>query len=188
MGQSELLTAIRRKGEEQAAAINRSADEELEAVRLATAARCEELRLEHGLRLATAGAERHHNIVAEAARQAALIRLRAEHGLALRLRERAGTCLGQLRESDDGRLLSQLAEELPRAEWATIRVAPADTAQAAGLFPRAAIEADPAISGGLVAVTADNSLTVVNTLESRLEKGWPDLLPELLDDLREELS
>jgi vacuolar-type H+-ATPase subunit E/Vma4 len=47
-----------------------------------------------------------------------------------------------------------------------------------------AVVADPAITGGLVAVTADGSLTVVNTLDSRLERCWPDLLPHLIAELR----
>jgi len=184
MGQDELLAALRRKGEEQARAIRTNEAAETDAVRHATAARCDELRQAHERRCAAAGAERRHQIMADALRQAALIRLRGEHDLALRLRQRAGACLGGLRDTGAGTRLAELAEELPRADWATIRVAPCDTAPAADLFPSATIEADPAISGGLVAVTGDGSLTVVNTLESRLEKGWSDLLPELVAELR----
>jgi len=180
MGQDELLAAIRRKGGEQAADLLAKTEEEIADLRAATAERRDALRREHDRRLAAAVAGRHHDIVAEARRQAALIRLRGEHDLARRLKERAESSLEKLR---DDRLLERLAGELPTAEWATVRVAPADAARAATLFPRAAVETDPAIPGGLVASTADGSLTVVNTLESRLEKGWPDLLPLLFGEL-----
>ena len=188
MGQSELLTALRRTGEEQAEAIRAKEAAEAEAVRRAAAARIEELRQAHEGHCAAAGAERRHRIMAEALRQAALIRLRGERDLALRLRQRAGACLVQLRDGGDGTLLAHLAAELPPATWAEIRVAPADTAPAAHLFPQALITAAPDITGGLVAMTRDGSLTVVNTLESRLEKGWPDLLPELVAEIREMAS
>lgn len=181
MGHDELLAAIRRKGEEQAAALRARTEEEIAALRAAAAERRDALQREHEHRLAAVTAERHRDLVAEARRQGALIRLRGEHDLALRLKGLARSCLGALR---DDALLERLAGELPPASWATVRVAPVDASRAAGLFPGATIEADPAITGGLVAVTSDDGLTVVNTLESRLEKGWPDLLPRLFADLR----
>lgn len=184
MGQDELLAAIRRKGEEQAAALRAQTDEAIAALRAAADERRDALLREHGVRLAAARAERHRDLVAEAGRRAALIRLRGEHDLALRMKRRAAACLGELREEG---LLARLAGDLPPAAWATVRVAPVDTAMAADLFPGATVEADPAITGGLVAASADGSLTVVNTLESRLDKGWPDLLPRLFADLRREV-
>ncbi len=184
MGQDELLAAIRRKGEEQAAALRAKTEEELAGLRTAADQRKAALLREHEGRLAAARAQRHRDLVAEAGRQAALIRLRGEHDLALRMKRRAAACLGELREEG---LLARLAGELPAAAWATVRVAPVDTVRAADLFPGATVEADPAITGGLVAATAEGSLTVVNTLESRLERGWPDLLPRLFADLRREV-
>jgi len=187
MGQSELLTALRRKGEEQAAAIRVKTEEEEAAVRLATTSTLADLQLVHERRLAAACDERRHDIMAQAKRRGALIRLRAEHGLALRLRQRAEACLGQLRDCRGEGLLQRLAEELPRAQWSRVRVAPADAAFAARLFTGATIEADPAISGGLETSSADNSLSVVNSLESRLAKAWPELLPDLFAGLKGEL-
>jgi len=43
---------------------------------------------------------------------------------------------------------------------------------------------DGTLSGGIKAVTEDDSLTVDNTLEARLERLWPDLLPHLMAELR----
>lgn len=184
MGHRELLRALRRKGEEQADAIRLAANGKEKSLLSEFAARRDELRAAHELRRATACAERHHDIMAEAEREVAIVRLRAEHELALLLRERAGTCLEGLRAGEYESLFRQLAEELPPGEWGTIRVSPLDADLAATLFPRVEIVVDPAITGGVVAVTADASLTVLNTLESRLEKGWPDLLPHLVDELR----
>ena len=185
MGHRELLTALRRKGEEQAADIRQRAGAEEGEIRAGAAARGEELRQEYERRRSTGCRERRRAIVAEAEREASLVRLRAEHELALLLRELAGRCLAKLREGEYGTFLGELAAELPDTVWGTVRVNPLDADRAAALFPGAAISPDPAITGGLEAVSADGSLTVVNTLESRLDKGWPDLLPLLVAELRE---
>jgi vacuolar-type H+-ATPase subunit E/Vma4 len=74
---------------------------------------------------------------------------------------------------------------LPSLPWQTIWTTPDASSAAAALFPTATIVADPALAGGLKAALAEDSLTVDNTLETRLEKLWPDLLPQLLTELRE---
>ena len=43
--------------------------------------------------------------------------------------------------------------------------------------------ADPAITGGLKVMGGDGRLTVSNTLETRLERAWPDLLPAMVEEL-----
>jgi V/A-type H+-transporting ATPase subunit E len=53
------------------------------------------------------------------------------------------------------------------------------------LFPQAEIVIDEGISGGLVASSADGRITVINTLEKRLERLWPRLVPEILRDVVE---
>jgi vacuolar-type H+-ATPase subunit E/Vma4 len=183
MGHGELLSALRRKGEEQAATLVEGAAAREVEVRADAAARRDALREEYEGRRDADCAERRHAILAEAEREAALIRLRGEHRLSLRLRERAGACLLRLRH-EEGAGLAFLAGELPPATWTTVRVAPADKGTAENLFPGAEVVTDPDITGGVEASTADRSLTVVNTLESRLDKGWPDLLPRLVAELR----
>jgi vacuolar-type H+-ATPase subunit E/Vma4 len=184
MGHGELLNALRRKGDDQAAALRRRVDGEQEALRQEADARRERLRLEHEERCAVDGRSRRHGVVAAAEREAALVRERAEHELALRLRERAGHCLATLRDADYAALFRTLAAELPPADWGTIRVNPLDAPLAAELFPTARVVADDAISGGLEADSADGTLVVVNTLESRLARGWDDLLPGMVAALR----
>lgn len=184
MGHEELLTALRQEGEAQAVALRRAAAEAEEAVRGAAAARREALRAEQEQRRATLCAARQREMLASAAQEAARIRLQAEDGLARRLRVRATACVTRLRERGYDVIFTRLAAELPGADWAEVRVNPADGLLAKSNFPAATIITDPGISGGLIVATSDCSLTVVNTLESRLERCWPDLLPEMLAELR----
>lgn len=188
MGQRELLAALRREAEEQASALRRTAETEADRAQADAARRIDELRAGHEERSTMLCSDRQRDILAEAERNAALVRLQVEHELARRLRERAGVLLKRLRDNDYHALFRRLAAELPDATWATVRVNPADTALAAALFPTAVIEADGAIRGGLEASSADGELTVINTLEARLERAWPELLPRIVTELRERQS
>ena len=185
MGRHELLEALQREGREKLAAISERRTTEEERLRAETAGKIAALRQEHEQQRELLCSGRKRQILAKAGREAALIRLRAEHALALRLAERARSALPQLRAADAAHLLRQLAKELPLLRWQTISTTPDATALAATLFPTATIVADPALAGGIKAVTADNALTVDNTLETRLEKLWPDLLPQLMAAVRE---
>ena len=186
MGRRELLEALQREGQETLAAVTGRKAAEEERLRAATAERIAALRQEHEQQRELLCSSRKRQLLAKAGREAALIRLRAEHALTLRLAERARSALPQLRGADAARLLRLLAAELPSQRWQTVWTAPDDTVLAATLFPAATILADPALTGGIKAATADNALTVDNTLETRLEKLWPDLLPQLVAELRED--
>ena len=146
--------------------------------------RREELRREHEQQRELLCSGRQRTLIAKADREAALIRLRAEHALSLRLHERARVCLKQLRTDDSERLFLTLAAELPAVPWQTVWINPGDASTASGRFPGATIIPDETLAGGLKAATADDSLTVDNTLEVRLERLWPDLLPHLMAELR----
>lgn len=186
MGRRELLEALHREGQETLAAIiDNGAAAEAE-LRSQIEERRARLRREHEQECEQLCRDRKRMILDKAAREAALIRLRAEHALALRLQECARLTLQHLPSNDAERLFAALAAELPEIPWATISTSPGDTLRAAACFPDAAILSDPAISGGLKAATSDQSLTVDNTLEKRLERLWPDLLPPLLAGFRGE--
>ena len=185
MGRNELLAALQRDGQEKLAAIRGQQAAEEERLRAATAARSATLRQEHEQECAEVCNSRQRQILAKAGREAALIRLRAEHALALRLHACARTSLSSLYQRDAARFFPLLAAELPSLPWQTLWTTPADTSRAAALFPAATIIADAALAGGIKAASADNALTVDNTMETRLEKLWPDLLTELLVDVRE---
>lgn len=184
MGRRELLEALHREGREAMAAISGRGTAEEERLRSAAEERREELRREHEGQREQLCSGLQRTLRSRAAREAALIRLRAEHALSLRLHERARICLKQLRRDVDEQLCRALAAELPAEPWRTVWTAPGDAALTAGLFPGAMVIPDATLSGGLKAATADGSLTVDNTLEARLERLWPDLLPHLMAELR----
>ena len=185
MGRRELLEALRREGRETMAAIAARGTAEEERLRSRAEERREELRRAHEQQRELLCSARKHALIAKAAREAALIRLRTEHTLSLRLHERARICLKLLRSDDAAaRLFHTLAAELPEVPWQTVWTNPGDAALASGYFPGATIMADERVSGGLKAAAADDSLTVDNTMEARLERLWPDLLPHLMAEQR----
>lgn len=184
MGRRELLEALQREGRDKMAAITGMGAAEEDRLRSLAEERREELRRDHELQLELLCSDLKRTIMAGASREASLIRLRAEHALSQRLHEHALFCLKQLPGDDGERIFRALAAELPALPWHTLRVAPGDAALAATHFPDATIIADETVSGGVKAATADGSLTVDNTLETRLERIWPDLLPNLMAELR----
>lgn len=180
MGHRELIETLRREGDEQAAAMRRAAGQEAAELRAAAEERLQELETACDQRCRQLCEASRRAIMAEAERNAALNRLQAEDRLAGRLRRRAQADLAALRSRPGHDLLHGLADELPDEAWRSVRVHPGDAAAAAERFPDAEIRPDPAVSGGLAVMSADGSLEVVNTLEARLERFWPELLPQIL--------
>lgn len=183
MGRRELLEALQREGRETMAAITANSAAKEQELRTKAEERCTELQQEHERELELLCSGRKQTLIAKAAREATLIRLRAEHALALRLQERAFSTLSQLRRGDAEEPFRTLAAELPDVPWQTIWTTPGDTILAAAYFPGATIIPDESLTGGLKAAAAERSLTVDNTLEKRLERLWPDLLPNLIVEL-----
>lgn len=184
MGRRELLEALHREGRERMDAIAGRGAAEEERLRSESEQRRDELRREHEQQRDVLCSVLQRTLIATAAREASLVRLRAEHALSLRLHERARLCLKQLRQDNPEQLFHALAAELPAVPWQTVWTTPGDTVQASGQFPDASIIPDETLSGGLKVVSADDSLTVDNSLETRLERLWPDLLPHLMAELR----
>ena len=185
MGRRELLEALQRDGREKVAAITGQRAEQKERLRAEIASKIVVLQQKHEVQRELLCSGRQRQLLAKADREAALIRLRAEHALGLRLHERARNFLPQLYADDAERLFPLLAAELPALPWQTIWTTPAAISAAAALFPTATIVADPELTGGIKAALAEDILTVDNTLATRLEKLWPDLLPQLMAELRE---
>lgn len=183
MGTGELLAALRSEGERKTGVIREEAEAEADRLRSEAAARLALLKEKCAQEQAAAIEAEEGTIIAEAGRTARQIRLAAAERLAERLLELARTLLPQLRNGEYPALFAHLAAELPPGEWETVRVNPADEALAAAIFSRARIVLDTAISGGMETLTADGEMQVVNTLEKRLERGWPELLPLLLKEV-----
>ena len=119
----------------------------------------------------------------EAAHKAREVTARVSVALGERLLALARAELPGLAAGSRTDLFDALARELPPCRWQCVRVNPADAELAARRFPGAAVETDPAISGGMEAVCDEGRVAVSNSLETRLAIGWPDLLPGLLADL-----
>lgn len=183
MGRQELMAALQQGAEQEIAALWQAAKQEAQRLRDQAQTQQQALRIE----LQRAAEKR---TIQEATardqltlRQERLLRLAAEEALAGRLERLARELLPQLRGGDDRQLFTALAAELPPARWGMARVHPDDLPLARQLFAGIDISGDPRISGGLEAVTADGGLRVVNTLEKRLERAWPQLLPELRKEI-----
>jgi V/A-type H+-transporting ATPase subunit E len=180
MGYPELAEALRKEGEEQVAVIRRDAEAEEERIRGEAAAKAGKLREEYARRRTAACSEETATVLAEAANRERLVRLAAENSLADRLYGLARESLPRMREEGYEELFAALAAELPPREWESVRVNPADDGLARRLFPAAEIVADGALTGGMTVTGTGGGVTVVNTLEKRLERGWPELVPELV--------
>lgn len=185
MGYEKLIEALRQEGAEKIAAIRREAEEQGEVVKREAAEKTAALGEEFARRQEEECAAIRREVLAEAVRETRQERLAAEHALAVRLLELARQALPDLRNQHP-ELFSGLAGELPPAEWEKVKVNLADEEAARRLFPDARVEPDEAVAGGVEAVAAGGKLRVANTLEKRLERGWPELLPRILADIRKE--
>jgi len=188
MGRRELLDALEREGQETMASIAGREAAEGERLRAAAGERLAGLRLEQEQLCELQCRDLQHKVMSKAHREAALIRLRAEYALSLRLWERALAAVLQFRPENPEALLRALAAELPPDQWLTVRVNPGCASPASSCFPGAEIIADAALSAGFKATTADGGLTVDNTLQTRLARLWPELLPQLMSELRQLLE
>ena len=181
MGYRELTDALRSDGDEKVRQIRQATEAEADRIRGEAAARIRKLQDDYGRRQESATAAETDIILAEAERQAALIKLEAEKVLAGRLYTLAHGTLARLRDARYAELFAALVEELLPCQWQTVRVNPADSELAKASFPGAAIETDSGITGGMEVIAEGGRVRVVNTLEKRLERAWPELLPRLLN-------
>lgn len=188
MGYRELMEALSLEGEERIAALRREGEAEEERLRGEAAERLRLRGEEYARRTRGACAEASREILAAAEREGALLRLAAEAALAERLLAVARGSLTLLGEGESRELFGFLARELPPVPWERVRVNPADEEEARRLFPGVEVVVDPSLAGGLETVGAGGGLRVDNTLEKRLERGWPELLPRLAADVRREVG
>lgn len=188
MGHRELIEALRREGEEKAGVIRREAELRAERIRSEASARLASQREVYAKRQASAVAEETRTTLAEAVRKAQLVRLASEGALAERFYGVARRALGHLREEGGEELFALLAAELPPVTWERVKVNPLDAGAAGRLFPAAEIVTDDAVTGGMEVTGEEGRLCVINTLEKRLERGWPEVLPDLVRDACREVQ
>lgn len=182
MGSEELLAALRSEAEEKSRIIRQEGVAEAARLKDDAAVRLARLREKFQQEQVRTIAAENGAILAEAERTARRTRLAAAENLAEKLYDLAHGLLPRLREKDYPGIFSRLAAELPLIEWETLRVNPADAEIAARLFPKARIVPDTAICGGMEALAEEGRIRIINTLEKRLERAWPELLPVLIEE------
>ena len=186
MGHPELIAALRAAAEERAAAIREEARADAERYRAEIAQKTAVLRAEALAASTTEAAERLAAATAEADREASRIVLAARAALAERLWRLARAALPQFRDERNAATFAALADELPDRAWPRVRVNPADRDLAGRRFPDAEVVPDEAIAAGLIAEADDGRIRVDNSLEKRLARDWPRLLPGLVGEILEE--
>ena len=184
MGEAELKNALQREGEAQIRTFWQQAETAVAIRREQVEAECLQLRAETDRQWQAQVTVLRNDLLFESQTRAMGCRLHAEAALAERLLLLARQVLPGLASDDRSVLWKALCEELPKADWTSLKVHPADHMLAERDFPAAAIERDETLGGGLIASNADGMIRVDNSLRCRLMRAWPDLLPILLGELR----
>jgi V/A-type H+-transporting ATPase subunit E len=184
MNREALLEALRRKGEEKVRAVWEGAEAEVRKVRAEAAAVLARLEEEQGRGNARIRAELTASVLAKARRRCRAVQAEARQAMAERLYRLGKELLPRLRQENYRETFAGLVAELPPGPgWEKIRVNPEDKALASEFFPETPVEAAAKICGGLEAVAEGGRIRIVNTLEKRLERAWPALLPELFGEI-----
>jgi len=183
MGRAELIESLRSRATEDVEALWRDARERAEAYRLELAQALEQQRMREAEAAAALARKLLDDATVEARHRARETRAQTALVLADRLYRLAVAELPNLRDASGPELFQALARELPQRDWQRVRVNPADREPARELFPAAEVVCDPDIRGGLDVEADAGRIRVSNTLATRLETAWPDLLPRLINDL-----
>ncbi len=188
MGESELKMALQHEGEARAREYWQQAELAVAKRRQEIEAELEHLRDETGRSLQAEAATLRNKLLFEARARATADRLRAEAAMELRLLEMAGRVLGEMIDGSRQELWQALCGELPKYRWMKVKVHPQDLELAREAFPTAAVDCDEAVGGGLIASDAEGTIRVDNSLSCRVMRAWPELLPNLMKDLRERVD
>lgn len=181
MSHQDLIAALHAQGTEKADQMRRQAEEE--EARLAVEAKERLDTLEEEEKLAKLAEE-------ERLRAATVVRTRLEARrllaaarchLAERLTALAQDCLSTLRDRQYETTFARLIDEIPSENWSQVRLHPDDAALARKFLPTTPMVEDETIVGGFELTSADGLLRIANTLNKRLEKIWPSLLPKIVE-------
>lgn len=184
MGYKELIEALREEGEKKVKEIWREAEAGAEKIMKETESKIDELKREYERRFSLEAEKKRTSMLSEAAKEASRMRLDAEEYLSKRLFKVALEMLQSLRKEDYREVFNSLLREIPNSDWVTVRVNPEDVVLAQSLLPGAKVISDDSIIGGFVIFNSDGNI-ITNTFEKRLERLWPEILPEILKTIRE---
>lgn len=188
MSDRELIDALRTKGERRAMELWTEAEEEARRLREEMEARLQKARKEITRHLEHFEDKEVAVRLQQAREESRQIVLEAEHALARRCYQLAVEMLKSLGDEDRSMLLQRLAEELPEASWEAVTVNPQDRKKADKLFPQLEVRTEDSVSAGFAIETANRKIAINNTMEMRLQRSWPFLLPELLHSIRDKLD
>lgn len=184
MGYEELIEAIKEEGERKLREIWATAETMAEIIRKEAESRATALRMEYEERLNVEVEKKRSLILKEAVREAYQIRLKAQEKLSERLFSTAVGLLSVLKRERYKEVFEALFNEIPHSRWVTVRVNPDDILIAESCFKGTDIIVDPSITGGFVVENSEGNI-IINTFEKRLERLWPEILPEILKTIRE---
>lgn len=182
MGEAELKAALEREARAEMALFWRDAEERLARLReeRAQSARTEEVDLQ--VRIDREVGRRRERMLAEVQRELRVEMLKGTEAFAARLYACAAGALSGFADQHAADLLGALVQELPDRPWERIRCRAADIPLVRCYFPEAAIDADDAPFGGVIAESADGRIRIDNSLRGRLARLWPRLLPQVIAD------
>ncbi len=184
MGCDELIESLRKEADAKIRQIWKEAEEEAGVIRADLSRGLEAMKQEgpYGQPLKNDVV----NILLEAESRARIIKLEYEDRFSARLYSLAASCLGFLRDENYAEIFGRLTLDLPSYEWGKVTVNPRDSGLAKEYYPEAEIAADSDIAGGMAVENKGGDVKVINTFEKRLERSWPQMLPDLLGDIRRE--
>lgn len=183
MGLDELINTLKKNEQQQIDDIWQAAKNEAENLRTQIAEAIAAITKNHADQLASACQKSMRAIFSETEVKTREKKLFAYQALDQALRNAALKQLTALRKQNYEKIFATLVRELPERQWEKIIVNPADVELAANFFNVNSIQQDPAVSGGLVALTANNRIIVDNTFEKRLERKWLHILPQLIAEI-----
>ncbi len=179
MGYKELIEALKEDGERQIEHIRAEAQEKVNAIMKETESKIKDMGKAYEVRLIAEIEKRRGSILKEAEKEASRIRLTEQGKLSERLFSIARGLLRDLRDKDYREVFDALSGEIPDSKWVTVIVNPDDVELARSRFPDSKVIEDLSITGGFAVINSDGNV-ITNTFEKRLERLWPDLLPEIM--------
>jgi vacuolar-type H+-ATPase subunit E/Vma4 len=183
LGLDELINTLKKNEQQQIDDIWQAAKNEAESIRTQVAEAIAAITKNHADQLASACQKSMRAIFSETEVKTREKKLFAYQALDQALRNAALKQLTALRKQNYEKIFATLVGELPERQWEKIIVNPADVELAAKFFNVNSIQQDPAVSGGLVALTANDRIIVDNTFEKRLERKWLHILPQLIAEI-----
>ena len=180
MGLEELIHTLKKNEQKQKDDIWQAVKTEADAIRGQVAEAIADITKKQAEQLTSACQKSMRSIYADAEIKTREKKLFAFQALDQALRKAAAKNLPALRQNNYKKVFAVLVAELPERQWEKIVVNNADLEVAAKFFAADIIHPDAAISGGLIAATADDTIIVDNSFEKRLERKWHLILPSMI--------